>query len=516
MSVKLHKEHIKLSKMLGSPSCQTTLENDIIVPDIKPDILKILGVESQISSLQKNIQTDRIFVSGTVNINILYVPDNDCPGAIKSISTSREFNHTLDAPGIVPGMDVSLDVQCISDSCTLVNSRKVNVRSRLSISARLMGYEDMEVVCGLEDCSDIEVLGKEVSICNLAINQCRDIIIREKIEVPQGMCSIGEILNLPPKAQSTELRFSADKAAVKGDIKICTLYCSESAEPTPEVMEHTVPFGQVLEIPGLRENMAGEVDYSAKNVFWEVCRDSDGDRRVISIELTLEAHIRAFEVVHFNALCDAYGLESPVELSTCDYSIEEFIDSCCASENFKEQICVPDYLPDVWKLCEVTGMASIQGVSVEGCTATVDGLVDCSFMYLSKDASAPVICFNHIIPFRHIFEIPGLKETSVCDAKVDVEHISCTISGDKGLEVRGIVHIQLKAINLTTINLVCDIEECEGSACDPSSAIIYFAREGDTIWDVAKRYRVPVSRIAEANNLTENQLKKGSCIYIFK
>ena len=516
MSVKLNKEHIRLSKMLGNPTCQTTLENDIIVPDVKPDILKVLSTESRISSLQKNIQTDRIFVSGTVNINILYVPDNDCAGAVKSISTSREFNHTLDAPGIAPDMEVSLDAECISESCTLVNSRKVSVRSRLSISARLMGYEDMEVVCGLEDCTDIEVLDREVSICNLSANQCRDIIVREKIEVPQGMCSIGEILKLNAKAHSTELRFSADKAAVKGDIKICTLYCSESAEPTPEVMEHTIPFGQVLEIPGLRENMAGEVDYSVKNVFWEVCRDSDGDRRIISIELTLEAHIRGFEVVRFNALCDAYGLESAVELNTCDYNIEEFIDSCCASENFKEQINVPDYLPDVWKLCEVTGKASIQGVTVEGCTATVEGLVDCCFMYLSKDASSPVTSFNHIIPFRHIFEIPGLKENSVCDAKVDVEHISCTISGDKALEVRGIVHIQLKAINLTSINLVCDIEECECSSCDPSSAIVYFAKEGDTVWDVAKRYRVPMDRITSTNNLTENKLSKGKCIYIFK
>ncbi len=516
MSVKLHKEHIKLSKMLGSPSCQTTLENDIIVPDIKPDILKILGVENQISSLQKNIQTDRIFVSGTVNINILYVPDNDCPGAIKSISTSREFNHALDAPGVAPGMDVSLDVQCISGSCTLVNSRKVSVQSRLSISARLIGYEDMEVVCGLDDCPNIEVLGKEVSICNLAVNQCRDIIIREKFEVPQGMCSIGEVLKLTPKVQSTELRFSTDKAAIKGDMKICTLYCSESAEPVPEVMEHTIPFSQLLEIPGLRENMSGEVDYSIKNVFWEVCRDSDGDRRVISIELTLEAYIRGFEIVSFNALCDAYGLETPVNLNTCNYNIEEFIDSCCASEIFKEQINVPDYLPNIHRLCDVKGTASIQGVTIEGNVATVSGLIDCCFMYLSKDASSPVTSFNHIIPFQHIFEIPGLKENSVCDAKVDVEHISCTISGDKALEVRGVVHIQLKAISLATLCLVCDIEEGEDDLCDSSSAIIYFAKDGDTVWDVAKRYHVPVDRITSTNNLTENQLKKGNCIYIFK
>ena len=42
MSVKLHKEHIKINEILCSEYGQTSVESDVIVPDINPDVLKVL------------------------------------------------------------------------------------------------------------------------------------------------------------------------------------------------------------------------------------------------------------------------------------------------------------------------------------------------------------------------------------------------------------------------------------------------------------------------------------------
>ena len=57
-------------------------------------------------------------------------------------------------------------------------------------------------------------------------------------------------------------------------------------------------------------------------------------------------------------------------------------------------------------------------------------------------------------------------------------------------------------------------EDAEIKTCPP--AIIYFADEGETVWDVAKRYFIAPDKIMTANNLDGENLKKGQKLCIFK
>ena len=75
MSIKLQNEHIRLSEVVCSKCCYSTVEGDVIVPDIKPDILKILQVDTDVAINHKTVQNDKIYVQGVVRLNILYIPD---------------------------------------------------------------------------------------------------------------------------------------------------------------------------------------------------------------------------------------------------------------------------------------------------------------------------------------------------------------------------------------------------------------------------------------------------------
>ncbi len=517
MSVKLSKEHFCLKTAICSRYMQTTVESDVIVPDIKPDILKILQCGSEVSITRREVQSDKVFVQGIVRMNVLYVPDNGIDGGIKSISTQQEFNHSMDMPGATPGMEFFAEADASPAEYTLVNSRKLQLRTKVGLSARLLSPSEIDIATGVDEDCKIETKCQPMKLYNPCINANRDILIRERLEVPSGKPCISEVLKISAKPYSTELKALDGKAMIKGELKVCTLYCGEGESTAPEVMEHTLPFSEILEIDGLREGMEAEADLKLKDLYFEVCQDSDGDRKIISIEANLEAEVRAFETIECRAIEDAYCQSHPIELKKDTYHMEQLIASSTNQEAIKESIAVPDYLPDVHCLCECSAAPTIENVAVDMGEVTISGYMHCNILYLTEDTSTPACGFAHIIPFSQSFAVEGAAHTSVCDAKAEIEHISCTISSGKTLEVRAIVSTSIKVVEPIATELVSEIH-CDENAVLPKmpSMSVYFVQKGDSLWSIAKKYRTSPDSILSANGEGAEAIKPGKCIYIFR
>lgn len=514
MSVKLKKEHLCLKSAMCSRYMQTTVESDVIVPDIKPDILKVLQASSEVSISRREVQSDKIFVQGIVRMNVLYVPDNGIEGGIKAISATQEFNHSADIPGAAVGMELFVDSECDPAEYTLVNSRKLKLKTRVSLAARLLTQTEVDVATGVEEDCKIETKCKSSKLYNPCVDAVRDILVRERLEVPSGKPPICEVLKISAKPCSIELKSLDGKAMAKGELKVCTLYCGEGESSAPEIMEHSLPFSEILEVEGLREGMEAEVDYCLKNIYYEVCQDSDGDRKILSIEAEIEAEVRAFDVIECNILEDAYCHNHPIKITKSTAALEQLISSCTNQTTVKEPIAIPDYLPEIHCLCECSAVPSIENVSIEGGQVTVSGFMQCNILYLSQDSMSPACSFAHLLPFNQTFDAPGANNNSVCDAKVEVEHINCTISSGRGIEVRAIVSTSIKAVEPVSAELISEIE-CDEETMFPKmpSMSVYFVQKGDSLWSIAKKYRTSPDSIMSANG---ESIEPGKCVYIFR
>ena len=96
MSINLIKEEIRTMEVACQKYSQTMVESDVIVPDVKPDIKKVLEVSGTVAVTQKMLQQDKVFIQGVIRMTVLYVPDGEDSCAIKSLFTTQEFSHTTD------------------------------------------------------------------------------------------------------------------------------------------------------------------------------------------------------------------------------------------------------------------------------------------------------------------------------------------------------------------------------------------------------------------------------------
>ncbi len=517
MSVKLKKEQLRLSEVICSRYCQTTVDCDVIVPDINPDVLKVLRVSGEAVITQKSIQTDRVFLQGIIRLDVLYIPDGNVIGNVKSISCTQDFSHTIDAPDVNSAMSLVAEVDCESVEYTLVNCRKLNLRTKLGMNIKVTALSEVLLSTGIDEASSIHTNSQHLCINTSCCEGERDIVVRERVEVPTGKPCIGEILKLSAKAQPKELRLLEGKALLKGEIKLCTLYCSEEEDGSVECMEHTLPLNELLEIDGITETMTAEADCFIKNIYGEISRDADGDKRIVNTELTVTVCIRGSETVECDVLCDAYALDSQLKLERTPCSLEQLLHITKAEVTQKETIAVPDYLPEIHQVCDCNGSVGIESIAVHDGQVTVSGYLTCDILYMCADHDTPLSGFSHILPFSHSFDVADATEKTVCDVKAEVEHLSYTISGARSLELRSVITLCLKAANPTSCQVISEISYDENAELPTlPSIIVSFAREGDTLWNIAKRYRTTTEELLEVNGAEKDFLKPGNKIYIFR
>ena len=97
---------------------------------------------------------------------------------------------------------------------------------------------------------------------------------------------------------------------------------------------------------------------------------------------------------------------------------------------------------------------------------------------------------------------------------IECEHISYTINSAGNVEIRCGLRICGKVMRKYQIKVITDVQAKETERCD-KGIIIYFIKENDSLWEVAKRYHVKEEQIAACNGLEDGAaLIKGEKLII--
>ena len=87
MQVDVTKENFVLNKIVGQKSETIVVEGDMIVPDVKPDILNTINTVGNVCIYKKEVLDGKIRIDGDVNVYVIYLADNE-EEATRSLNTS--------------------------------------------------------------------------------------------------------------------------------------------------------------------------------------------------------------------------------------------------------------------------------------------------------------------------------------------------------------------------------------------------------------------------------------------
>ena len=512
MSVNIQKKSVALKEVICSKYGQTKVENDLIVPDTKPDIEKILQVCGRAVITQKTSQQDKAYIRGVVYLTVIYRPEGI--SGVKSIFSTLDFSHIVEAKGAEAGSHIWSEATIEEIDYSIVNSRKLTVKCCVGIDTKISRTANASLPVAVDDNCKIQTKceNRKLSCCSAEEEQ--DFIVREKLEIPSGKPDANDIIKFNVRCASSDFRYESNRIIANGDIEISLLYLAE--DNSLNTIEETVPFNETLEGINLPEGDL-EASYIIKEANFDIDEDIDGSRRFINMSVKAGGVFRSAENIEADIISDAFGTEAPVKLTKSTYNIENLVNKSVTQIAHKESIAIPDYMPGIYRICDCGGEARVTGISIENGRINVDGEILSNILYLAGDDEQDINGLSHISSFSRSVDIPNAEPDSICEAKVELDHIGYNINSDRSLELRFIIILTVAVLKEERLEIIDSIEadeNCEKPVLSP--AIIYFPEEGETVWDIAKKYMATPEKIKSGNGLEGEILKKGQKICIFR
>lgn len=506
--MELIKETINISETVCSGSTQVMADGDVCVPDIKPDMLKILQVDAVSCITETDISDGKLNVSGRVCVTVLYVPDRENE-KVRSVDASFDFSQKIESNKIMSGMTAVVNSNVERLEFSAQNSRKLRIKAIVGIDYEVISIRETEIAGGTSS-ESAEVKTRTMKLSDVSDLSRHEFSIKECIEIPTGQESINEILKTDVKISDTEYKAITGKLVLKGTACVCALYTDDNCNI--EFVESEIPFTEVLDAENITEDSVCDIDYSIMNISSCVSEDNDGDRRIIDMEIEVSVQVKATNSMEIEMLSDCYEPFKKTELKKSELKLEETVERPYAQNTLREIIDFADDAPEVTGVYNVVARPIVSKAELQRNKLLCEGKIEAYILYLSDSSENPVYSMKKEIPFSYMIDCSCQESSLEPRVKAEIKHVSYNLNAAGELELRCILLLNADIVRKQTVEIIDEAEESDMER--KNGIVVYFVQNGDTLWETAKRYGVPQQEIIKFNNMEDEEIRQGMRLFI--
>ncbi len=496
-------------------SDQFYLDEDYNVPDAKADVKQIVQGRGTIKVEDIRLAENYLRVSGKLYFQILYITDNaeSVPAVLEGMLPFEEMVYAEEKESgnyFVRNSRVEL-------TTSLVHSRKVSIRAMVEMEIGQESLLDEETTIDVECNIPVYKKKRNVNLLELHTTKKDTYRIKEEITLPGTKESIGQLLLTDISGHKLEIRLEQDEMYLQGELMVFCMYLSEDGKT--DWLEQSVPYEGRIECRGVDSDMYYHVQNTLDDTLIDLRLDEDGEMRVLGIEGTLNLQINVYQEEELEILEDMYSLEQKCKFDTREADYEELLIQNHSKCKVAERLLLPELKDDVLQICHSEGAVQMDHMEQTKEGLQLEGILHLSFLYLRADDAVPFGSWQGMVPFSWLLECPGMTEHVKYNIAYHVEQLSVNLAGSEAVEIKAILAFDTfmrKPVQIQVITGVeftpLPVEELEKRP----GIVGYIVKDGDCLWDLAKRYMTTIEGIREINELDSDSIKSGDKLLIFK
>jgi len=518
MSVELIRDLFKLDQVVGENIAQTIVEGDILVPDTKPDITRVLSANGKVQLTKKEVMDNKIAVEGITYFKILYVSEKgDQP--LYSIDSSTQFKQNIEIEGINSKMkgEVLADVEHID--FTVNNDRKIGVKAVINLSGKGIEEKTVEITKDLAGLEDIQVLKETFQYTDIVGINKSETLVKDNFEMDEDDYEIKEILKWDATVLERETKITDGKVIVGGVVNIELLYVDEDDENPLKMIKREVPFTHFVEIADAFSDMKYKLKLSVDELYYDIKENIRGEKKIVEIEGVIKVEAKVMDTQSREILVDTYSPSKALKITKNQIQLNENIGMNRSNVLLRETLDIPHGHPPISEVFSVNIKPILTDYSISEDKTTVEGILEATVMYKAMEGIQPLYSFIQEVPFRHYVDLEGLQEDMEAEVELFIEEVNYNVVNGEQVELKVNVGAICEAYCSKTIDVIANIEELEEEVNLTSrpSLTIYYMQPEDTLWNVAKKYYTTVQKIMETNQIEDPvAVKSGDHIIIEK
>lgn len=226
----------------------------------------------------------------------------------------------------------------------------------------------------------------------------------------------------------------------------------------------------------------------------------------------MELSCFAYESKEINLIEDMYSISQDVEFNKKNITTIAGKQNIRQDCNIREQISMPEVGSN--KIYCANTKPIINDTKVMNGKILYSGELSIEFLYeVSNGMEAKRIN----LPFNFEAQSDLIEANNNVDTDLTVEQDNFVIVSDGNIEANITMQFNIGISKTEKISIIDDLEVKECRQNNIYSMIIYFVKPGDTLWEIAKKFRSTVEDIARVNGIEdENKIYVGQQLYIPK
>lgn len=515
MDLSLTRDTVRFDEPVFESAADHPIESDVILPDYCPDIARILKTEANASIQSKAVESGRLTVSGKFIMRVIYIPENS--SAIRCFAHEEPYTHIFDLPGDGDGVHVKANVKVPYANLRPIGPRRVQIKAAAGISVKAWAPCEENFVSG-GDPNACEMLVKGTRASSLVGAADKEFKLSDELEIGYGKPEIASIIKADAVAIMQDYKVISNKVIAKGELLLHTVYSCDAGENTGsklEVMDHSIPISQIIDLDGVDEDCACEINFKPSDVKVEGVADADGENRVFAVEMNLSASVRAYRMKDFNVVADAFSPAYESNVKMRPMNLESIADNIKANEMVRGSVDITGQ--DIASVTDSSAEPEITGVQFEGKNLVITGNMKVSI--LAVDSQGGPAGLDRQLPFRITQEVKNAADNMRSEPEITVMSTAYSMLGQERIDMRIECMVEAMVFGISTVNAVADMEIDESKPKDCSqrkALVLYYADEGERVWDIAKRYNTSMEAIKRENGMEGDTLDERIMLLIPK
>ena len=510
--MELIKDVIKVDNRIDFGKFQTFIETEAVVPDKKSDVYDIVKTEGYISIKKIEVADGKLVCRGSFNYNVIYITDDK--NTVSNVDGKIDINEVIEKDNIVQDMEYMLFPEIEHVDCTIMNERKIRVGALMNIRGSLFDKQKLDIVKDVSQVEGIQKHRKEINYQDIIGIEKSESVIRDTVTINTE--EIQSIISLSPSAKIKESRVADNKVIIGGVLEVNPLACTYDGELV-ELDRIGIDFTQFIEVPGVCDGMTEEALLSMGDFNYIFKQNGESNTGILEIDCTIGCKVKVSDEITREVLQDAYSPQKIIKFDHRAIEVNKTLSS--GSETFIVRESIKNTNDDIQikDVVSVCPTISIENSYLEDNKSIIQGIIKVDILYVPVEGLRIVYKISEEIPFEHDITIENITDTCKVFSTVSIEKIDVDLNREE-IDLNIKVKRFTEAVDKKSESFIVKGDDL--GLYDLSKApsiIVYICKEGDNLWNVAKKYNTTETEIAEINELRlDEPLKAGKCLILEK
>ena len=479
---------------------------DYVLPDYLGEVRKILFTEARCLPLPTYMNGEELSVSGAVEFRMIYT---DAEGELSSVSFTQDYESCERVSGSAPAA-IFAESEISSFSMRLLGPRKISAKARVGANVRLISDETLELSGSAAELPSLERATRRVEVMTSAIGDSFEREYAEPLAELDGVIAEeARVIHECSECRVLECRASVGEVWVSGEHVISAII-AVGTEPA-RLYEKSIPFAETLSLPAATEAMSASVSVLCPSLKIEINPTETGS--TVCASLIAEYIPTATGNRPLEMVTDAYLTDRECECRYGELELPSFVSRRTVSDSAELSLgCESLSLESPESVLFVSAMPRIRGVEMADGELKITADIRISGIACEKNGDEAITYAPIRHSIEHVIALPlDTAQGNACPC-VSISSIGAMGRVEDGRVIMTIpLECSLELSSVCGYRYLREIDSCgeprEKSGCPKIT--VYYPEEGDTLFDVARKFRTTAERVAIDKSLTEAALADG-------